>query len=213
MSALTRQYNSPFGAASWQPAITQLLDEHHLVAWSEIPRLRVQFAASLGRFLQGLRDVEVFPLYGRYITDLESFCHQLERSLCGPMLERRLDGPRGVASLLRTREAFGERAASKFRFYLWHDADVLLTRDPHLFGQLVDLLAGVAAEAEYSNDDLLLIHRAVFVGGPALDTYAENAEGQFQGWASDGHGEPYWRVMTGIEHPPVLRYHIDLIEH
>lgn len=212
MSALTRQQYWPLGSPNWHAAVTQLLDEHHLVAWSELPRLRMHFAVSLGQFLQGLRDVEVFPLYGRFITDLDTFCYQLERSLAGPMLERRIDGPRGVTALLRSREVFRGRTPSKFRFYIWHDADVLLDRDSALFGLLVDAITGVAAEAEYASDDLLLIHRGVFIGGPSLDEYADDPAGQFQSWASDGFGEPFWRVVTGIEHPSVLRYHIDLLE-
>lgn len=212
MSALTRQQHWPLGSANWQAAVTQLLDEHHLVAWSELPHLRMHFAVSLGQFLQGLRDVEVFPLYGRFITDLDTFCYQLERSLAGPVLERRIDGPRGVTALLRSREVFRGRTPSKFRFYIWHDADVLLGRDSALFGLLTDAISGVAAEAEYASDDLLLIHRGVFIGGPALDEYADDPAGQFQAWANDGFGEPFWRVVTGVEHPSVLRYHIDLLE-
>jgi hypothetical protein len=144
----------------------QLLDEAHLVAISAAPRRRMHFAGSLGQFLQGLRDAEVCTLYGRFITDLDSFCYQLERAVAGPAVERRIDGLRGVTSLLRSREVFRGRPASKFRFYIWHDADVLLGENEALFGRLVDAMAGVAAEAEYVSDDLLMIHRTVFVGGP-----------------------------------------------
>jgi len=58
---------------------------------------------------------------------------------------------------------------------------------------------------------LLLIHRAVFVGGPSLDLYAEHPEGQFQSWVKDEHPEPFWHVVTGLDRPPVLRYQIDLL--
>src|SRR5438105_7972434 len=150
MSALTRQPESPFGIADWQPDVVQLLDESHLVALSGVAPLRMHFAVSLGQFLQGLRDAEVCPLYGRYITDLDSFCYQLERAIAGPPIERRVDGPRGVTALLRSREVFRGRPASKFRFYIWHDADALLMRDEPLFGRLADAMMGVAAEAEYA---------------------------------------------------------------
>ncbi len=212
MSALTRQPESPFAVENWQPEVVQLLDENHLAAISESARRRMHFAVSLSRFLQGLRDAEVCPLYGQYITDLDSFCHQLERAIPGPLLERRIDGPRGVTALLRTREGFRGRPASKFRFYVWHDADALLRADQNLFARLADTLAGVAAEAEYVSDDLLLIHRAVYVGGPLLAEYAENPEGQFRAWYPDAEDiEPFWQLVTGIERPSVMRYTIDTL--
>lgn len=211
MSALTRQPDSPFSVPDWQAEVTQLLDEHHLVAWSAQPRKRVHFAASLSQFLGSLRDAEVCTLYGRFITDLDSFCCQLEQSVVGPALERRIDGINGVASLLRSRQTLQNRVASRYRYYIWHDAEVLLRQDPLLFGRLAETFAGVAAESEYVSDDLLLIHRAVFVGGPSLDLYAEHPEGQFQSWVKDEHPEPFWQVVTGLERPPVLRYQIDLL--
>src|SRR5215475_5187028 len=88
MSALTRQSDSPFGIANWQPDVVQLLDESHLVATSGNARLRMHFAVSLAQFLQGLRDAEVCTLYGRFITDLDSYCYQLERAVAGPPIER-----------------------------------------------------------------------------------------------------------------------------
>jgi len=211
MSALTRQPDSPFVVANWQPEVVQLLDEHHLIAVSEIPRHRTHFAVSLDQFLQGLRDAEVCTLYGRFITDLDSFCYQLERAIPGPTLDRRIDGRRGVTSLLRSREVFRGRAPSKFRFYIWHDADILLRHDETLFGLLADAIAGVAAEAEYVSDDLLMIHRVVYVGGPLLTDYAEKSGGQFQTWHCDDAGEPFWKLVTGIDRPPVMRYQIDLL--
>mgnify|MGYP006898475521 CR=1 FL=1 len=210
MSALTRQSDSPFAAANWQPDVVQLLDEHHLVATSATPRRRMHFAVSLGQFLQGLRDAEVCTLYGRFITDLDSYCYQLERAIPGPLVERRIDGPRGVTALLRCREVFRGRPASKFRFYIWHDADVLMQADEGLFGQIVDAMAGVAAEAEYVSDDLLLIHRTVFVGGAVLSRYAEREDGQFKIWLPDPENdEPFWQLVTGIESPPVMQYSIE----
>lgn len=211
MSALTRQHDSPFDCGDWQPDVAQLLDEHHLVAWSHVPRRRIHFAVSLGQFLESQRDTEVCVFYGRFITDLESFCYQLERAIPGHELERRIDGPRGVTALLRARQTLRGRAASKFRYYIWHDADVLLRHNHLLFGRIMDAIAGVGAESEYASDDLLLIHRCAFVGGPMLDLYAEDPRGQVQSWHSDGYGEPFWRVVSGLERPPFLRYQIDLL--
>jgi len=199
----------PFGVADWQADVAQLLDEHHLSAWSDAPIRRVRFAVSLGQFLQAQRDTEVCTLYGRHITDLESFCYQLERAIPGPSLDCRIDGPNGVTSLLRTRESFPGRPATKYRYYLWHDADILLHRDRALFGRLVDAIAGVGCEAEYASDDMLLLHRAVFVGGHAIDEYASDPKGQFQQWFDDGLGDPFWKVVTDIDAPPFLRFGVD----
>lgn len=209
MSALRRQPELPLRSTDWQPDVTQLLDESHLAAWSEIPRRRLQFTVSLQAFLSRQRDTEVCVFYGHEIRDLETFCCQLERALPGPQLVRRIEGPGGITSLLRSRPVTAVRTASKYRYYVWHDADTLLRSDRLLFGRLVDTFAGVAAEAEYASDDLLLIHRAIFVGSAMLEMYAEDPTSQFNTWASDDFGEPFWHVVTGVERPPILRYCID----
>lgn len=211
MSALSRQPEVPLLVADWQADVAQLLDEHHLVAWSDVAPRRMQFAVTLGRFLSSLRDTEVFVFYGKFINDLDSFCYQLERNVPGPSLERRIDGPMGVASLLRARASFRGRPETKYRYYVWHDADVLMRQNHKLFGQIVDAISGVAAEAEYVSDDLLLIHRCVYVGSSILDVYAEDPRGQFNAWFDDGSGEPFWRLVTGVEKPPFLRYRIDML--
>lgn len=211
MSALTRHTEPPFRVLDWEPEVTQMLDEHHLVAWSSVPRRRVHFTACLSHFLSLQPDAEVCPIYGRFVTDLDSFCHQMERILPGPQVKRQIDGPEGLVSLLRSRHALRIRSASRYRYYVWSDADTLLKTDHKLFGRLVDALAGVAAEAEYASDDLLLIQRAVFIGGPMLDLYAENRKGQFRSWYEDGLGEPFWQMVSGLEAPPVLRYQVDLL--
>jgi hypothetical protein len=197
--------------ADWQADVAQLLDEHHLIAWSEMASRRMQFATSLGRFLGSLRDTEVCVFYGRFITDLDSFCYQLERSLPGPSLDRRMDGPAGIVSLLRARASFRGRPETKHRYYIWHDADVLLRTNHRLFGQIVDAMSGVAAEAEYTSDDLLLIHRTVYVGGSILDVYADDERAQFASWLRDVGQDPFWHVVTGLEKPPFLRYRIDML--
>ncbi len=212
MSALSRQPDVPLLVPDWQADVVQLLDENHLVAWSDMPQRRMQFAVSLGRFLGSLRDTEVCVFYGRFINDLDSFCYQLERNVPGPMLDRRIDGSTGIASLLRARASFRGRPETKHRYYIWHDADVLLRTNHRLFGQIVDAMAGVAAEAEYVSDDLLLLHRSIFVGGSILDVYAEDARGQFNSWlVDDPEQEPFWRVVTGVEAPAFLRYRIDML--
>jgi hypothetical protein len=213
MSALSRQPELPLRSPEWQPEVVQRLDEAHLVAWSDSVRRRVQFGSQLAAFLSRQRDTEVCTLYGSCVTCLESFCNQLERSIPGRQLLRRIDGPGGVTSLLRSRAETAVRIPSKYRFYIWHDADELLRADRGLFGRLADAIMGVAAEAEYASDDLLLLHRAVFVGSSRLELYSQDPYGQFCVWASDGvggaHAEPFWQLVTGVDHPPVERVALD----
>ncbi len=209
MSALSRHSEQPLFLTDWQPEVTQMLDEHHLIASSDTPRQRLHFAASLAQFLESLRHTEVCVFYGQFIRDLDSFCHQLERAIPGEPLERRISGPRSVTAMLRTRQTYPGRAPNRYRYYIWHDADVLVRADHGLFGRLVDALAGVAAEAEYVDDDALLLHRSVFIGGGLLDVYADDPKGQLQRWHDDGHAEPFWEVVTGIDRPPTRRLRID----
>ena len=209
MSVVYHQSETPFAVVEWQPDVMAMLDDHHLVAWSKSSYRRLQFSATLQQFFGAQRDTDVCVLHGRYINDLESFCTQLERLLPGPPLERRIDGPSWVTSLLRSRHTFRGHAAARYRYIVWNDADVLLGADHRLFGALADALAGVAAECEYASDDLLLLQRVAFVGGRALEVYADDARGQFRCWLPDTIGEPFWKLVTGLDVPPVLRYAID----
>lgn len=209
MTVLYRPTESPFSVVEWQPDVMAMLDDHHLVAWSSRAYRRLQFSATLQQFFGAQRDTDVCVLHGRFITDLESFCCQLERLLPGPPLQRRIDGPSGVTNLLRSRHTFRGHPAAKYRYIVWNDADVLLCSDPRLFGELVDALAGVAAECEFASDDLLLLQRVAFIGGPALDVYADDERGQFRRWLPDSVGEPFWKVVTGLSEPPIMRYAID----
>jgi len=195
--------------ASWQAEMGQLLEEHHVVAWSPVPRNRAVFGAEMAAYLRGLRDTRVCEIDGRAVTDLAGFCAQLERGLEGPVLARDIDGPDGVVALLRHDGREDAGPATKRRFYIWHDADVLLRHDHVLFGRLVDAVLGVAAEAEYASEDLLMLHRALFIGAPSIDLYAEDGRGQFSAWAAEGDEEPLWGVISGVARPPILRVKID----
>lgn len=209
MSALTRITAWPNPALNWQPGVVALMDEHHLVASSGEPGRRASFVEALESFLLRFRDAEVLSIQGRLISDLVSFCRQLERLFPGETVECRIDGAHGVTATLRSHRTFDGRRLPRHRFYVWQDADVLLRADPELFGRLVDALAGVAAEAEYASDDRLLLHRVAFVGGPLLDSYARYERGQFRRWYDDGLGEPFWSVATGLARPPVRQCSID----
>lgn len=209
MSALTRFTAWQGPALDWQPGVVALMDEHHLVASSGAPNRRASFVDALETFLTRFRDAEVLSLQGRFIRDLESFCRHLERLFPGEAVDRRIDGVHGVTATLRSHRTFDGRRLPRHRFYVWQDADVLLRTDPELFGRLVDALTGVAAEAEYASDDRLLLHRAAFVGGPLLDSYARYERGQFRRWYDDGLGEPFWSVATGVDRPPIRQCSID----
>lgn len=181
--------------------IGEVLDESHVVALSPDSLAGGRFIAGVGEYLEKLADTQVCVLHGDRVTDLNSFCEELGRALPGRALEPRLDGPSGVLETLRRRHADADPASLKRRYYLWSDADILLRRDKVLFGRLVDAIAGVAAEAEYASEDVLLLHRAVFAGGAALAAYADDERGQFRAWLREGAEVPFWQVVSGIEAP------------
>lgn len=194
---------------SWEAEVVRLTDERHLAAWSHDADDRLIFAGRLGAFLQGVADTEVVRLYGESITGLDDLCGQLERALPpddgGPgVLRRRVSGPMGIAARLRHQPEFVGRSPLRRRYLIWHDADVLLDRDRALFGAVADAIAGVSAESEYAGDGVLLITRAVFVGGEGLAAYAEDPSGQLRSWLMRGPAEPFWRVVSGLDRPPVL---------
>lgn len=201
--------------------LSRVLDanqEHHVAVWSEHPQQRQTFAVSLAEHLHAIPDVEVLEFIGREIRSIANFSAQLgvQLALLSGQAEAlfvapTIDGPGGIIEALRERPAYpGHDTAAKIRVYLWHDADVLLTADAAAFGAMVDAIAGIAAEAEYASEDRLLIHRGIFIGSSALATYARDAGGQFRTWLSDSAGSPaLWKVISGVENPPVLVLPID----
>lgn len=204
------------GGPLWPTEVAQLLEEHHLVAWSHTQPERDRFGATLAEYLGSLAETEVCVLHGRLIGDLVSLHEQLARCAVPPDMPAdapaSIDGPHGLLALLRRRWGDGAGASIKRRYYIWNDADAMLRRDPAMFGRVVDAMTGVAAEAEYASEDLLLIHRAVFIGGPALDVYAEDPRGQFRSWLREEGERPFWEVVSGLKRPSVLPYHIATVD-
>lgn len=194
----------PSSGLGWQPEAAAMLDQQHLAAWSADELARHSFAAGLGRFLSSQPFSQVVPIFGQTVTDLESFCEQLERSIPGPPLRRSIDGSGGVASLLRSREVGPGMAAPRCRYYIWHDCDAMIQADPELFGRLAEAIIGIAAEDEFVSDDLLMIHRAVFLGGSLLAVYHEDESAQLRSWSPEPLGEPFWKTISGVESPEVL---------
>ncbi len=209
-----RSTHTQRGSGDWLASAAAALEEAHLVCWSRNLGLRERFGLEMAWYLQRMPQAQTCVISGGLIRDLDGFCRAVERALpgAGP-IARIIDGPGGVIERLRRRPREwtirGDADIVKHRYYVWRDADMLLRADPDLFAQLVDALTGVAAEAEYASEDRLLIHRAVFVGGPSLDLAAEDPDGPFQRWLSEDGEEPLWRTVSGLQKPPVTRYAIE----
>ncbi|MGE0302624.1 MAG: hypothetical protein AB7K52_09070 [Phycisphaerales bacterium] len=213
MVGLIRGTGDRGGASGWLSRAAQALDEHHLVAWSRNLSTRERFGLEMAWFLQRLPQAQTCVINGAIVRDLDSLCRQLERALPrGEPMARSIDGRGGVIDRLRSRSSEapirGEADVARHRYYVWRDAEVLLRSDPSLFERVVDAITGVAAEAEFASEDRLLIHRAVFIGGPGLDVHAEREDGPFQRWHSDRNERPLWSVVSGLAAPPVMRYAI-----
>lgn len=209
---LTRTPSRPVVVPAWRIDAAQLLEEHHLVAWSPRRESRELFGRELASHLSKLEDTQVCVLDGSAITDMTSLAEALAGELNVGRVSATLGGPSGVIECLRHRPVHDGCPAIKRRFYVWLEADTLLRRDHQLFGRIVDAIAGIAAEAEYASEDLLLLHRAVFVGSTVLDVYAEDPRGQFRTWwteEGEGAARPFWDVVTGVERPVFLRYRIE----
>ncbi len=200
-----------FITTGWQASVLQTLEERHLVAWSPTARVRTDFAAGITQFLSAQPGLALCVLQGRAITSLDALCHQFERQIPGAPLDRRIGGTRGLTALLREHSPLPGRPAPRQRVILWNDADILLRADEELFGRVVDVISGTAAEMEYASDDHLLVQRGVYVGGPTLKEYASDARGQFQRWHATGDDEAFWSVVSGLERPPMQRTPIEQI--
>ncbi|MEM0983429.1 MAG: hypothetical protein AAGI17_05725 [Planctomycetota bacterium] len=202
-----------FFAIGWEPDAVSLLDDAHLVADHFDSTQRNRFVGRLQTFLAGQRDSVVYPLFGQFISTLDDFCHQLERVAPVDRLDRRIDGLHGVTNALRQRDRGQRRSLARSRYFIWSDADHCLRNDPGLFADIVDAMAGVAAEAEFASEDLLMIQRTVFIGGPALAEAAQDPRGPLSCWREDRAGKPFWQVLTGLQTPPIRRASIaDIVE-
>lgn len=191
-----------------QAELAQRLEETHVSAWSADPLLRSRFVAELATGLSRLEDTSVAVLPGSAITDLYSFCTQLESALGTARIRRSVEGPRGVVEALGYQPIQPNGRALRRRYLIWDDAHVLLSADHGLFGRLVEAMLGVSAQLEFASDDLLLLQRVVLVGGAALDVYAEDERGALKRWSAARSGSPSWKRLTGQERPAVMRVDI-----
>lgn len=194
--------------AAWPLAAAQALDEHHLVAWSDMPGQRELFAADLSALLLKIDDTQVCEIDGPRVSDLTTFCDQLARGLGVESVAPRFDSRGGVCEALRSYPTDGAEPPVKRRYILWRDAHRMLRADPVLFGQMVDALVGVAAEGEFVRDDRLLLQRTVFLGDASLDLYSEDPRGQMRSWFGESSGDSGWGLATGERSPRVLSWRI-----
>lgn len=176
------------------------LDEAHMIIWGADSSQR-QHALTLCReMLSAIPETQTVELNGASMIDIKSARAALAASLPGP-IEREpgpsFDGPSGVLARLREPPPPIGGAHIKRRYYLWHDADVLLTSSPASFSVMIDAIAGVAAESEYASDDLLLIQRLVLIGSPDLATCYADEHGPLRSWR---HTSP-WAKQTKIAAP------------
>ncbi len=200
-----------FAPISWEPELLAKLETHHLVAWSPRSGPRTRFGARLKQFLDAQSGTEVLVLHGRGILDLDGFCAQLERLIPSEQLARSIDGVNGIASLLRHESGGLLGVPRKQRFFLWHDADVLHRKNPELFEQLVEVIAGVSAELEFAGEDGLMIQRCVYLGGRSLAEHARDPHSRFHSWEPDGPGAPFWSLVSGEERPSTALCSIDAL--
>lgn len=209
MRALANQLVEAKALSPLQASLAQLVEEQHLCAWSHNALCRSRFVAEAASGFAKLPETQVVLLRGSAITDLYSFCAQLELGLGVARLRRSIRGPRGVHDVLRHQPASPATGKPiKYRFIVWDDAHTLLKADPSLFGQLADAFAGVSAVLEFAARGPLLLQRAVFVGSAALDLYAEDPRGQFTNWLHTAEVKSPWPRRTGRKKPAVGRYPI-----
>ncbi len=198
-----------FERGTWQPEVLAKLESHHIAAWAGDSASRTRFGASLQRFLVAQSGTEVCVLHGRNILDLEGLCSQLERLFPVDQLARSVDGANGLASILRNRGVGHQRVPMRQRFFLWHDADVLIRHNPELFNQVAEVIAGVSAEMEFAGDGGLMIQRCIYMGGQRLADMARNPESNLNRWSDDGPGIPFWALVSGEEYPTTTLCSID----
>jgi len=126
----------------WYAQAEALLDEHHVVATSPNEATRIHFGSAVAIQAEQMTDVEVCPLYGRFIKTIADLTYTLSRAMPSKaVIEPNIDG---VMAAMRR-----HRPQTKRRYIIWHGADTLAREDPDLFWQVADVMMGVAAEQEY----------------------------------------------------------------
>lgn len=174
--------------SGWTPAAIQVLESAHLCAWSGCRDERLAFGRTLARSLAKLAHAEVRQLVGIEVFEAVSG---------GPAGTRDRSWRWGPAPW----HGAGPAAPPRFRFHVWHEADVLLARDPAAFALIVESFVGAAAELEFVDDDRLVIQRLVLVGGLRLEAFFKDPAGPCRRWLDDGESVSRWAVNTGVAAP------------
>lgn len=209
MSAVTGLSGYVFEPVSWHAEVRARLENRHIVAWSDDHALRMRFAVGLQRYLATQPLTSVCVLHGRSITTIDDLCDQLERLIPVSRLARTIDGPHGIASLLRSRSSMVGHGMERSRIFVWHDADLLVRRDRALFNDVVEVIAGVSAELEYSDEGSVLVQRGVYVGGSQLEAEARRGDTRLNSWSQDGSGIPFWGLVSGLTSPRTALCRVD----
>src|SRR6185436_4567590 len=121
MAAKARHTGSTPAPSTWQAEIAQLLEEHHMVAWGYRTEDCARFGSELAEVLARFDDTQVCQLQGRHISDIFTFCSQLERAIGEGRIRRSIDAKGGIVDALRRRPQPIKGRAIRRRFYLWHD--------------------------------------------------------------------------------------------
>jgi len=184
-------------AGDWYAQAEALLDENHVVAVCGDEAMKIRFGSHVAVQAEQQKHVEVALIFGRFVRDLEGLAYMLSRSM--PMDEPIEPTIVGITGALREHLPLTRR-----RYVVWHDADVMAEAAPDDFWRAADALMGVASEQEFSEEDRLVISRAMFVGGEGL-----LASPAFGAWWSEGEVEPLWQVVSGLATPPVCAVRVE----
>ncbi|MEM7622816.1 MAG: hypothetical protein AAF235_06390 [Planctomycetota bacterium] len=203
VSAFGRHLYDSAADPFWPADVQALLTDEHLAAWSVTPRAASDFAASLRQFLSLQPDTEVWTISCGTVHSLADAAAALEQFVPYGPIRPNIDGPGGITDALRQRGPSVFGSVARFRYIIWLDCDAAIEAAPKVFSKIVDAALGVAAEAEYATDELLAIHRSVFLGSDKLRAYASDARSQFRRWLGDAGQRPFWECVTGLEAPPV----------
>lgn len=205
MSVLDRTTRSAVRVRPWQLALSQVLEEHHVCAYSDSLTARTSFTVDLVLQLALMDNSQVCVVDGSLTHDVPSFGRELGAALGVESGRHALDTVADIVWAMRRRFPRADQPTVKRRFIVWTEAHDLLRRDASAFSQIADAIMGVAAESEFTSEDLLLLQRVVFVGRTSLDLYGEEATGQFREWIQEGDERPLWSVVSGQEAPRVCR--------
>lgn len=210
MSIVAGIRDSIFEPISWQAEVLARLEERHIVAWGSDAHARTRFAASLQQYLSTQPSMSVCVIHGQVLRSIDDLCDQLERLVPVSKLSRSVDGPWGIASLLRQRCVVPGVGGARSRVFVWNDADMLLRRDPVLFNAVAEAISGVSAELEFDPDDSGLWQRCVYVGSSTLAHEARREGSAFSSWQRhEGERIAFWELVSGLATPPVALCSVD----